>query len=84
MRVEKAREDFKFLGVDNLVTVKHRNICEEGFPSELPIIQDFEGLPKPTIADAVFFGSPYPMEGSCLSKDFIEIVRYGLFLFSMH
>jgi len=72
MRVEKAREDFKFLGVDHLVTVGYRDVCEEGFPAELPIIHDFEGHPKPTTADAVFLDLPTPWRALASAKTLLR------------
>jgi len=72
MRVEKAREDFKFLGVDHLITVNYRNICEQGFPSELPTVYDLEGNPKPTTVDAVFLDLPTPWRALISAKTLLR------------
>lgn len=72
MRVDKAREDFKFLGIDHLITVGYRNICEHGFPSELPIINDLEGYPKPTTVDAVFLDLPTPWRALASTKTLLR------------
>jgi len=72
MRVKKAKEDFKFLGLEHLISVSWRNICELGFPSELPLIQDFEGRDKPIIADAVFLDLPTPWKALPSAKTLLR------------
>ncbi len=48
-RVEQAREEFKKHGLEDFVTVRHRDVCQDGFSDEL------NGL-----ADAVFLDLPAP------------------------
>jgi tRNA (adenine57-N1/adenine58-N1)-methyltransferase catalytic subunit len=52
MRVEKAKEDFAMTGVDQVTTVTHRNVLEDGFT--LP------GTDLESSADAVFLDLPSP------------------------
>lgn len=55
VRVEQAREDFKALRIDNLITVQHRDVCSTGeCPDE-----------DPCVACCAIFFSP----SSCLDED---------------
>lgn len=49
VRAEKAREEFAEHKLESLITVRHRNVCTEGF--------DLDG-----VADAVFLDLPAPWE----------------------
>ncbi|KAJ6638937.1 tRNA (adenine(58)-N(1))-methyltransferase catalytic subunit TRMT61A [Pseudolycoriella hygida] len=51
-RTQQARDEFKSHGIDNFVTVYHRDVCELGFKDELNGCADavFLDLPAPQIA----------------------------------
>lgn len=61
-RVEKAKEDFKTLKIDHLISVYHRDVCGLGFP-------DIDGG-----VDAIFLDLPSPW--SCLDSC-ARILRTG-------
>lgn len=50
--MEQAREEFKNHGLGDFVTVQHRDVCSDGFTSELDGVADaiFLDLPAPYIA----------------------------------
>jgi len=51
-RVEQAREEFKYHGLGDFVTVQHRDVCADGFTEELNGVADavFLDLPAPYLA----------------------------------
>lgn len=50
--MEQAREEFKGHGLEDFVTVQHRDVCRDGFPDELSGSIDavFLDLPSPSLA----------------------------------
>ena len=58
-RVEKAREEFKTHGISNLVTVKQRDVCNNGFDLD-------------SIADAVFLDLPSPWDAMPFAKQALK------------
>ena len=55
LRAKEAKEEFQIHGLSQVVTSGHRDICAEGFPSDL------DGK-----LDAIFLDLPYPW--SCIGK----------------
>ena len=55
VRAQKAREEFKQHGIGDLVTVQHRDVCQNGFGFE-------------NIADAVFLDLPGPWDALPFAK----------------
>lgn len=57
-RVEKAKKEFERFGIDEYITVTHRDVLKDGF--ELPLAGEGEKLVTDSMIDAVFLDLPSP------------------------
>ena len=58
-RVLSAQQEFKCHGIDNVVSMNHRDVCADGFGME-------------SIADAVFLDLPHPWEAIGFAKSTLK------------
>ena len=66
-RADTARKEFADHGVQDFVTVKHRDVCQDGFDLE-------------NVADAVFLDLPHPWEAVSYAKK-VNFISYSILLF---